>query len=181
VVLTQFHRDHIGWTTRRGIVIFTRATYRCHERGWAYFVGPDPKITRKLGPIADRLETWSDDENLFVGVDALGTPGHTPGSTVIVVSSGTERGPSVGRHAPLSGASCSNPNGRPSTTSIRPGPADPRVPGQGDRSDPGTVRRRPLSRTSIWSGADRLGASGVGRVTGSGPVVSGVDRPCRSC
>ena len=41
--------------------------------------------------MAGRLETWSGDETILPGIDVRSAPGHTPGSTVIVISSGSER------------------------------------------------------------------------------------------
>ena len=46
---------------------------------------------KKLTPIADRLEPFDDGATLAPGVDARLAAGHTPGSTVVVVSSGTAR------------------------------------------------------------------------------------------
>lgn len=91
VVLTHLHFDHVGWTTQHGEIVFPRATYRCDRRDWAHFVGPDPGATRKLSPLADRLETWDGSGPLLPGLDTLAAPGHTPGSTVVVLSSGTDR------------------------------------------------------------------------------------------
>ena len=93
VLLTHLHFDHVGWTTRHGEVVFTNATHRCDERDWSHFVGPDrdPAATKKLTPIADRLEPWSGSGPLLPGIDTQAAPGHTPGSTVIVVSSGNDR------------------------------------------------------------------------------------------
>lgn len=91
VVLTHLHFDHVGWTTHHGEIVFPRATYRCDRRDWEHFVGPDPGATRKLSPLADRLETWDGTGSLLPGIDTVAAPGHTPGSTVVVLSSGTER------------------------------------------------------------------------------------------
>jgi glyoxylase-like metal-dependent hydrolase (beta-lactamase superfamily II) len=91
VVLTHLHFDHVGWTTRHGEIVFRNATYRCDRRDWDHFVGPDPGATKKLLPLEDRLETWDESGPLLSGIDVLSAPGHTPGSTVIVVSSGSER------------------------------------------------------------------------------------------
>lgn len=91
VVLTHLHWDHVGWTTVKGRITFDRATYRCHADDWAHFVGPDEGCTRKLMPVASRLETWTGEQTILPGMDALPTPGHTPGHTAIVVSSGSER------------------------------------------------------------------------------------------
>jgi glyoxylase-like metal-dependent hydrolase (beta-lactamase superfamily II) len=91
VVFTHLHFDHVGWATQQGSVVFTNATYRCDDRDWAHFVGPDPAATRKLSPLADRMEFWDRSGPLLPGLDAMVAPGHTPGSTIIVASSGTAR------------------------------------------------------------------------------------------
>ncbi|HET6794635.1 MAG TPA: MBL fold metallo-hydrolase [Acidimicrobiales bacterium] len=103
VVLTHLHFDHVGWTTRHGEVVFKEATYRCDRRDWEHFVGPDPGATRKLSPLESRLEPWDGSGNLLPGLDTMAAPGHTPGSTIIVVSSGTERAMLLGDvvHCPV--------------------------------------------------------------------------------
>jgi glyoxylase-like metal-dependent hydrolase (beta-lactamase superfamily II) len=103
VVLTHLHFDHVGWTTRHGEIVFPRATYRCDRRDWEHFVGPDPGATKKLSPLAGRLETWDTSGPLLPGMDTLSAPGHTPGSTVIVLSSGAERAMLLGDavHCPV--------------------------------------------------------------------------------
>lgn len=95
VLLTHLHFDHVGWTTQQGEIIFTGATYRAHRLDWEHFVeSPDaaPGAVRKLSPIADQLELFDGDVTLAPGVDALHSPGHTPGSTVFVVSGNGTRG-----------------------------------------------------------------------------------------
>jgi glyoxylase-like metal-dependent hydrolase (beta-lactamase superfamily II) len=103
VVFTHLHFDHVGWATQQGDVVFDNATYRCDERDWSHFVGPDPGATKKLTPIADRLEPWSGSGNLLPGIDLLAAGGHTPGSTIVVLSSGTERAMLLGDviHCPV--------------------------------------------------------------------------------
>jgi glyoxylase-like metal-dependent hydrolase (beta-lactamase superfamily II) len=91
VVFTHLHFDHVGWATQQGDIVFRNATFRCDQRDWDHFVGPDPRATKKLSPITDRLDAWSSDGGILPGLDAMSAPGHTPGSTIIVVSSGTER------------------------------------------------------------------------------------------
>ncbi len=57
-----------------------------------------------LDGLSDRFETWdSCATTLLAGVDTLAAPGHTPGSTVIVVSSGDERAMLLGDvvHCPV--------------------------------------------------------------------------------
>lgn len=94
VVLTHLHFDHVGWTAVGGRVVFPRATYRCHEADWEHFVsGPHPESgsVRKLSAITDQLELFVDGQTLAPGVDTRLAPGHTPGSTIVVISSGGER------------------------------------------------------------------------------------------
>ncbi len=105
VVFTHLHFDHVGWATTNGEVEFANATYRCDERDWHHFVtgAPESRDARKLRPITDRLQTWDRDATILPGLDALGAPGHTPGSTVVVVSDGAERGLLLGDvvHCPV--------------------------------------------------------------------------------
>ncbi len=91
VVFTHLHFDHVGWATRKGSIVFPNATYRCDERDWSHFVGPDPGATRKLSPLEARIKLWDASGPLLPGIDVLAAPGHTPGSTVVVVSSGDRR------------------------------------------------------------------------------------------
>jgi glyoxylase-like metal-dependent hydrolase (beta-lactamase superfamily II) len=115
VLLTHLHIDHIGWATVEGEPTFSNATYRCAASDWAYFVDPGgsppnpmaallgaPSEAQMLEPVANRVEPWSEGP-LFPGVDLRTAPGHTPGSTVIVISSGTERGLLIGdvAHCPV--------------------------------------------------------------------------------
>lgn len=103
VVFTHLHFDHVGWATQKGEIVFQNATYRCDERDWHHFVGPDPGATKKLTPIEGRLETWDGSGPLLPGLDTMVAPGHTPGSTIIVVSDSNERAMLLGDvvHCPV--------------------------------------------------------------------------------
>jgi glyoxylase-like metal-dependent hydrolase (beta-lactamase superfamily II) len=103
VVFTHLHFDHVGWATQQGAVVFDNATYRCDERDWSHFVGPDAAATRKLTPLVDRMEFWDRSGPVLPGVDAMVAPGHTPGSAIIVISSGTDRAMLLGDvvHCPV--------------------------------------------------------------------------------
>jgi glyoxylase-like metal-dependent hydrolase (beta-lactamase superfamily II) len=103
VVLTHLHFDHVGWASQNGAAIFSRATYRCDQRDWDHFVtdanpqppraslvGPETAVA-KLLPVADRIETWSRSGPILPGLDAMVAPGHTPGSTIMIVSDGADR------------------------------------------------------------------------------------------
>ncbi|MFC9454513.1 MBL fold metallo-hydrolase [Streptomyces sp. NPDC056983] len=94
VLFTHLHFDHVGWATRKGQVVFPNATYRVHRADWAHFVessDAQPGAVRKLAPLADQLVTFEHDMTLAPGVDARHVGGHTPGSSIFVVSSEGER------------------------------------------------------------------------------------------
>jgi len=99
VILTHLHFDHVGWATRKGDIVFPNATYRCHAADWQHFVesdGADEGAIRKLSPIAPRLELFDTDHTVAPGVDVRHAPGHTPGSVIVIVSSGTDRAMLIG-------------------------------------------------------------------------------------
>lgn len=94
VVFTHLHFDHIGWATHQGRPVFPRATYRAHRADWQHFVSgeaPQQSAVDKLTPLGDQLELFDTDHTVAPGLDALHTPGHTPGTTVYAVSSRGER------------------------------------------------------------------------------------------
>jgi glyoxylase-like metal-dependent hydrolase (beta-lactamase superfamily II) len=103
VVFTHLHFDHIGWASRDDKIVFPNATYRCDVRDWAHFFGNDEHATRTLTPVAERIEAFDGDTNLAPGVDARLATGHTPGSTIIVLSSGADRAMLIGDvvHCPI--------------------------------------------------------------------------------
>ena len=97
VVFTHLHYDHVGWACTDGSPTFPNATYRCAADDWRYFVDqerddPAERMSRrKVGGIEDRLEPWDRDATLFPGVDVVLAPGHTPGSSIVILSTPTER------------------------------------------------------------------------------------------
>ena len=106
VVFTHLHFDHVGWATKKGEIVFPNATYRVHRADWTHFVespDADPGAVRKLSPLAERLETFESDTTLAPGLDTRHVPGHTPGSTIYVVSSEGERALLLGdvAHSPV--------------------------------------------------------------------------------
>jgi glyoxylase-like metal-dependent hydrolase (beta-lactamase superfamily II) len=103
VVFTHLHFDHTGWATRDGKPVFRNATYRCDSADWSHFVPGDERATRKLAPIEGQLQTWDSDGTLLPGLDLRRAPGHTPGSTILVLSSGGSRAMLLGDvvHCPV--------------------------------------------------------------------------------
>jgi glyoxylase-like metal-dependent hydrolase (beta-lactamase superfamily II) len=92
VVFTHLHIDHIGWSSHEGEITFPNATYRCSPGDWDHFmVHHRGDEASKIGPAADRFEQWAPGATIAPGLSTLSTPGHTPGSTTLVLSSGTER------------------------------------------------------------------------------------------
>lgn len=105
VVFTHLHLDHVGWASDRdGRAVFPSATYRAATADWDHFLvehpGPEAEILR---PVAERFEMWDGSGPIIAGIDGLEAPGHTPGSSVIVLSSGTERAMLLGDvvHCPV--------------------------------------------------------------------------------
>lgn len=99
VLLTHLHFDHVGWSTKKGEVVFPEATYHVHQRDWDYFILSDSAeagAVRKLSPLETRLRTYSAEQTLMTGIDARPVPGHTPGSTAFVVSDRDERAVLIG-------------------------------------------------------------------------------------
>jgi glyoxylase-like metal-dependent hydrolase (beta-lactamase superfamily II) len=106
VVFTHLHFDHVGWATRKGEIVFPNATYRVHQADWDYFVESseaEAGAVRKLAPIRDRLETFDTNTTIAPGFDARPMTGHTPGSTVYVLSDAGETGVFLGdlAHTPF--------------------------------------------------------------------------------
>jgi glyoxylase-like metal-dependent hydrolase (beta-lactamase superfamily II) len=94
VVLTHLHPDHYGWATHADATLFANATFRCHALDWVHFVEQPAHLgafAAQLPSLTERLETWEHDGPLFPGIDVRLAPGHTPGSTVLILSSGQER------------------------------------------------------------------------------------------
>jgi glyoxylase-like metal-dependent hydrolase (beta-lactamase superfamily II) len=103
VLFTHLHLDHIGWAVVDGAPAFPNATYRCASQDWSYFVDPggagpspiapvigSPSEAGVLGPVPAHAELWAQ-RPVLPGIDVAMAPGHTPGSTVIVLSSRGER------------------------------------------------------------------------------------------
>ncbi|MBO0728158.1 MAG: MBL fold metallo-hydrolase [Acidimicrobiaceae bacterium] len=105
VIFTHLHIDHIGWATDDDQrPVFPSATYRCSTADWQWFmVDHTGEETDVLRGASDRFELWDGATTLLPGVDTLAAPGHTPGSTVVVVSSGAERAMLLGDvvHCPV--------------------------------------------------------------------------------
>jgi glyoxylase-like metal-dependent hydrolase (beta-lactamase superfamily II) len=116
VVLTHLHCDHVGWVARHGVPFFPAARIWCHEADAEYFLGTDAPDERhflamygvestktRMAPVHQQLELWRTDRVVAPGVSLWHLPGHTPGSSAVMVESGAQRGIMVGDvvHCPL--------------------------------------------------------------------------------
>jgi glyoxylase-like metal-dependent hydrolase (beta-lactamase superfamily II) len=115
LVFTHLHFDHIGWASEDGTAFFPNATIHCAAPDLDHFLADPadertvalvfdtPLAPERLAPVLDRIETWEGDGTLFPGVDVRLTPGHTPGSSVVVLADGDQRAMLLGDmiHCPL--------------------------------------------------------------------------------
>jgi glyoxylase-like metal-dependent hydrolase (beta-lactamase superfamily II) len=115
LVFTHLHFDHIGWSTSDDAAFFPNATLRCAAADLDHFLPGAPEdwfttevfkslpVPERLAPVLDRIETWESDSSVLPGIDVRLAPGHTPGSSVVVITSGTERAMLLGDvvHCPL--------------------------------------------------------------------------------
>jgi glyoxylase-like metal-dependent hydrolase (beta-lactamase superfamily II) len=113
VILTHGHADHIGATvSENGEPTFPSARYVMSTDDWNFWTAetnlerfasgqvygqPDldallgDVARRKLPPIADRIELADGERELAPGLSTLPAPGHTPGHTGLIISSGDEQ------------------------------------------------------------------------------------------
>jgi glyoxylase-like metal-dependent hydrolase (beta-lactamase superfamily II) len=102
VIFTHLHWDHVGWAVNDGAITFPNATFRCDIRDLEHF-RDNERVGQTIATIASRMETWDGSGPICPGIDAMSAPGHTPGSTIVVMSSGTARGLLLGDvvHCPV--------------------------------------------------------------------------------
>ncbi|MET9084869.1 MBL fold metallo-hydrolase [Streptomyces sp. NPDC004237] len=113
VVFTHLHYDHTGWVTRNGSATFENAIHHVHEADWVHFYSADYPGLRmerehdlplvRFAPVADRVRLWTDAAEIAPAVRLRHVPGHTPGTTVVEIVSGGERGLLIGdvAHSPV--------------------------------------------------------------------------------
>jgi glyoxylase-like metal-dependent hydrolase (beta-lactamase superfamily II) len=127
VVNTHIHYDHVGWNTRlhdgEWVPTFPNATYLVPRVDHAYF---DPRNAHRrpaprdeqeqrrrdgglivyadsITPLGDRAVLWEDGYTIDGNLSLAPAPGHTPGSSVVRLSSGSDRAVFVGDllHSPV--------------------------------------------------------------------------------
>jgi len=102
VIITHAHPDHVGGTLDDdGRPIFANAGYFISKDEWDFWrsdiaTAKIPAvfvtITRKnLEPVEDRLTMIEGEAEIIPGIQALATPGHTPGHIALAIASGGEQ------------------------------------------------------------------------------------------
>ena len=93
VIMTHWHGDHVGGVSADGTLTFSNASHHFPQADWDFLQSADNDRANaslaKLQPAEDagQLEFYSEGE-LLPGIEAIATPGHTPGHHVINLSSG---------------------------------------------------------------------------------------------
>ena len=96
VVFTHLHGDHVGWNLDAGgAPNFPKAKYLVPQGDWDFFnkaLASSPQMGQVI-PLKDlgKLELFSGEKALTAEVGTVPTPGHTPGHTSLMISSGGEK------------------------------------------------------------------------------------------
>jgi glyoxylase-like metal-dependent hydrolase (beta-lactamase superfamily II) len=119
VINTHLHVDHVGWNTRlvdgNWVPTFPNAIYlmpRADFHHWNPANNPDIAggvnehvFEDSVAPVyaAGQVRLWEDAHTVDAGLRLEAAPGHTPGSSVVVLRSGTDRALFAGDlvHTPL--------------------------------------------------------------------------------
>lgn len=120
VVNTHLHIDHVGWNTRldgrEWLPTFPNATYLMPKADFDFWNpenGHAPRLGRgnqnvfedSVAPVhrAGRTLLWEDSHRIDAHLRLDAAPGHTPGSSVLTLASGTDRAVFVGDllHSPV--------------------------------------------------------------------------------
>ena len=107
VLFTHLHGDHTGWNIDRksGRPIFSHARHLVPKRDWDYYSAQAEEAKnagkpwmgsfhRDVLPLeaAGLVDLIDGEKGISGALTAIPTPGHTPGHTSVVITSGNERG-----------------------------------------------------------------------------------------
>jgi glyoxylase-like metal-dependent hydrolase (beta-lactamase superfamily II) len=103
VVLTHLHPDHIGWNINAGKPTFPNARYLVHQADWDAWQAADvraifggfPELVEPLQRLGV-LELITGERQISPELQTLHTPGHTPGSQSVLITSNGGRALIVG-------------------------------------------------------------------------------------
>lgn len=99
VVYTHLHADHVGWSSRHtddGYRLrFPGARHVMHRDEWSFWEGKDEHTGMPMEslekPLRSVVTVLNGDEEIVPGLNLVHMPGHTPGHSSVVVTSGGER------------------------------------------------------------------------------------------
>jgi glyoxylase-like metal-dependent hydrolase (beta-lactamase superfamily II) len=105
IIISHFHGDHINGLRRKdGTAVFPNAEVMVSAPEWSYWMddgkmaqAPDglkpnfQNARRVFSPIAKDVKQFEAGKEVTPGVTAVSAPGHTPGHTAFVVSSGNAK------------------------------------------------------------------------------------------
>jgi glyoxylase-like metal-dependent hydrolase (beta-lactamase superfamily II) len=102
VVISHFHGDHInGIRLKDGTAVFPSAEVMVPAAEWSFWMddtrmnqapegmkGAFQGVRRVFGPIAKDVKQYENGKEIVSGLTTVGAPGHTPGHTAYMLSSG---------------------------------------------------------------------------------------------
>jgi glyoxylase-like metal-dependent hydrolase (beta-lactamase superfamily II) len=105
VVVSHFHGDHInGMRMKDGTAVFPNAEVMVPSAEWAFWMddakmnqAPDAmkgafqNVRRVFAPIAKDVKQFAADKEVVPGLTSIAAPGHTPGHSSFMLSSGNGR------------------------------------------------------------------------------------------
>jgi glyoxylase-like metal-dependent hydrolase (beta-lactamase superfamily II) len=101
VILSHFHPDHTGSVSNANGLIFPNANIHFAQAEWDFIQSsPSNALTGminmamgQLQPAIDdeRIQFYTDGDELLPDIQAVGTPGHTPGHHALLLSSGGQQ------------------------------------------------------------------------------------------
>ncbi len=103
VVISHFHGDHINGLRRKdGTAVFPNAEVMVPAAEWAFWMddarmnqapegarGGFQGARRVFGPIAKDVKQYEMDKEIVPGLTSIAAPGHTPGHTAFMLTSGS--------------------------------------------------------------------------------------------
>jgi glyoxylase-like metal-dependent hydrolase (beta-lactamase superfamily II) len=103
VIFSHFHGDHInGFRLKDGTAVFPNAEVMVPAAEWAFWMddarmnqapegmrGAFQGVRRVFGPVAKDVKQFEADKEIVPGVTTVAAPGHTPGHTTFMISSGS--------------------------------------------------------------------------------------------
>jgi glyoxylase-like metal-dependent hydrolase (beta-lactamase superfamily II) len=102
VIISHFHPDHIGSVSNEDALLFPNASVHIAQVEWDLLQSsPRPDALSGMIDLAlaqlqpaienDRLEFYEDGDEILPGIQAVATPGHTPGHHALLLSSGGQQ------------------------------------------------------------------------------------------